>query len=71
MTSASEDLVLLIGSIDGKMDILLAQSTDHNIRLGKLERDRTRIAGALIGLSGAFAWFTHDKIPALLALLPM
>ena len=71
MTSpASEDLVLLIGSLDGKMDLLLASSTDHTARIGKLEKDRTRLAGAFLGLSAGFAWFAHDKLPALLALLP-
>lgn len=55
-------LFQLVGTIDGKMDRLLADSTDHEARLRVLESIQARRIGAaaavsaVIGLAGGAAW---------------
>lgn len=58
-----------VGSVDSNVKLLLEMRKDHAARIERLERDRTRMAGAFLGLSTAMTWLTHDKIPGLLALL--
>ena len=41
---------LLLGQIDGKVDMILDHVRDHNARITSLETDRNRVKGALWGV---------------------
>ena len=41
---------LLLGQIDGKVDMILDHVRDHNARITSLEQDRNRVKGALWGV---------------------
>lgn len=41
---------LLLGQIDGKVDMILDHVKDHNARITSLENDRNRVKGALWGV---------------------
>lgn len=71
-----DDLILLVGRIDGKMDQMLKQHEANTVRLGTLEtritvleRDRNRLAGALALVTGVIGWITKDGFASHLATL--
>lgn len=41
---------MLLGKIDGKVDMILEHVRDHNTRITSLEGDRNRVKGALWGV---------------------
>lgn len=45
------DEKLLLGQIDGKVDIILEHVKDHNMRITSLETDRNHAKGALFGIA--------------------
>ena len=45
--SDSESLHVLVGRIDGKMDLMLTQSVSHEARIASLEAWRNRLVGAV------------------------
>lgn len=59
--SNNDDLLLLVGRIDGKLDTLLHTSSTHETRIALLEAWRNRLAGAVAVLSSAVA---ADHLPA-------
>lgn len=65
---ASETLVLLIGSIDGKMDTLIDSVKDHSSRIDRLEHDRLRLGGLAAGFSVALSWLFRDKLTQVISL---
>lgn len=69
MPPPTEQLVLLVGEINGKLDVLLDQHKDYGKRIGVLERDRMRLFGAIGGVSALLTWLNHDKLPMLFTLL--
>ena len=59
MEAYSNELAVLVGRIDAKLDILLTRSDSHEIRLGKLEEARhlthgsNKVVYAIAGAIGA------------------
>jgi hypothetical protein len=64
-----DELLMLVGSIDAKLDVALDQLTDHGKRITSLERSRTWLSGAVGSLTAVVVWFTHDRLPQLIALI--
>lgn len=57
---------LLLGQIDGKLDMVLDHVRDHNERITSLESDRNRVKGALWGVgigSGGLGAFLAKILP--------
>ena len=57
---------LLLGQIDGKLDMVLDHVKDHNSRIVSLENDRNRVKGALWGVgltSGGLGAFLAKFFP--------
>lgn len=56
MNESPNDLVLLLGRLDGKMDALLLQQNNHDQRIRELEKGRwfnLGVAGTVGGLVSA------------------
>lgn len=50
------ELILLLGRLDGKMDTVLANQTDHDTRIRDLEKHRWFNLGASAVVSGAMSF---------------
>ena len=64
-----DQLLLLVGSIDGKMDLMLEQQRHHATRISVLERDRNRLTGGIAALTGIITWIAKDSVIPHLATL--
>jgi hypothetical protein len=64
----SETLILLIGSIDGKMDTLIDSVKDHSDRINKLEHDKLTLSGMIMGVSAAVTWLLRDRLTQIVSL---
>jgi hypothetical protein len=58
-------IAYLLGSIDSKVDQLLASTLDHEKRIGDLEHNRSKVLGACavvsLAVTGAWQWFIGNK----------
>lgn len=61
----SNELILLIGRLDGKMDTLLMQQNNHDDRLRELEKGRWFNLGVAAAVSGIVS-----TLIALMGVLP-
>lgn len=68
MNGPSEELILLIGRLDGKVDKLLKVAEDCEGRILSLEKDRWRVTGAFAVLLGIVGWFNHERLVMLTAM---
>ena len=59
------DLSLLLGRLDGKMDLILLASTSHEARIGSLETWKSWITGALAVLTGVLTLLNREHLIAL------
>ncbi|MCA2979318.1 MAG: hypothetical protein INH37_13600 [Myxococcaceae bacterium] len=50
------ELILLLGRLDGKMDTVLANQTDHDTRIRDLEKNRWFNLGISAAVSGAMSF---------------
>lgn len=67
----SDDTLVMLGQIDGKMDMVLAAVSDHAKRLTVLERDRNRLAGVVAFIGAMSTWWAGKEhlLPALTHLI--
>jgi len=68
LSRPGQDLVLLVGQMDGKLDILLETNGELAKRVGRLESALNRVHGAAAVISIASAWFGRDHLLPLLGL---
>lgn len=61
--TSTEVIMRALGSIEGKVDLLVAEQTTHTIRIGALEKYRNFTAGAVaIITAGVTYLFTSGKL---------
>jgi hypothetical protein len=71
MEAYSNELAVLVGRIDAKLDILLTRSDSHEVRLGKLEeaqylkRGSNKVVYAIAGALGAVILAAFQFLPIL------
>ena len=72
MESLGQEISLLIGRMDAKLDILLTRSDSHEIRIGNLENQANSQRGSLktaIYLTGAVGGIAAAILPFLFKMI--
>ncbi len=63
-----QELLLLVGRIDGKLDLLLEHNEKFGTRLSGVESAQSRMTGIATALAAFSAWLGKDHLASLFGL---